>query len=426
MTASIQFIDVSKKYRLGMTRTSLPSLISSQVKSALRRTGADTLAKGDFWALRNVSFELKKGDALALVGANGAGKTTTLKLLAKITRPTSGEIKVNGTLSALIELGAGFHPDLTGRENVFLNGAILGLKKPEIQRRFDSIVAFAELEKFIDTPVKRYSSGMAVRLGFAVAASIDPDILLVDEVLAVGDSTFRLKCMNRIQELIEGGTTIVFVSHNMGLVKAVCDKAIFIEKGQMKHYGPTNEVIETYNRALNERRINEFEGSQDGSKTHSSTGEITELLVTGLEDANNLMTRQRTKISMRYRAYRDLGEVSVVLRLIRSDGVVCASLYSRVDQIPIAIEKGEGEITITLDPLQLFPGTYYAVATLKNKSETLTHDMAYSDWFNVEGEMAGYEDLDAVFEPNRVWGQQKAAWDQAVLIEPVEPSKQRK
>lgn len=407
MTATIQFNHISKKYHLGMTRTSLPVLLSGWARSAFRKTGQEVLAAGDFWALRDVSFELNKGEALALVGANGAGKTTTLKLLAKITKPTLGEITINGKLSALIELGAGFHPDLSGRENIFLNGAILGLKKAEIQRRFDGIVSFAELDKFIDTPVKRYSSGMAVRLGFAVAASIDPDILLVDEVLAVGDAAFRLKCVNRIQELIENGTTLIFVSHNMGLVKAVCGLALFIEKGQVKHFGNTNDVVETYNRTLNERRINEFEGRGGGTQAHSSTGEITGLVVSGQnDDANVLMTNRSAKVTIQYRAYHDLGDVSVVLRIIRSDGVLCATLYSRMDKIPLAIAHGKGEICITLNPLQLFPGTYYAVATLKNKNESLTHDMAYSDWFNVEGEMAGYEDLDAVYEPNRVWSHQ--------------------
>jgi lipopolysaccharide transport system ATP-binding protein len=393
-----------------MTRTSLPSLISNWSRSAFRKAGNGSADENAHWALRDVSFELKKGDSLALIGANGAGKTTTLKLLAKITKPTSGEIKVNGTLSALIELGAGFHPDLSGRENIFLNGAILGLKKQEIQRRFDSIVSFAELEKFIDTPVKRYSSGMAVRLGFAVAASINPDVLLVDEVLAVGDTSFRLKCMARIQELIDNGTTLVFVSHNMGLVKAVCDLAIYIEKGAALHFGQTNEVIEVYNRVLNERRASELDRQTDEPGTYTGTAEITGLFINGLSgQENSLYTHRPARITMHYRSYQDLGEVSVVFRIIRSDGVNCAAMYSRLDEATFVMERGEGEISATLDPLQLFPGTYYVVATLKNKAESLTHDKVYSDWFYVEGELSGYNDLDAVFEPKRAWDQQADA-----------------
>lgn len=408
MKPTVEFLNVSKRYNLGMSRTSIPSLISSWVKTAVGKEKAPDKSSRIHWALRDVSFSLERGNSLALIGANGAGKTTILKLLAQITKPNSGQIRVNGKLSALIELGAGFHPDLSGRENIFLNGAILGLKRPDIQRRFDSIVAFSELERFIDTPVKRYSSGMAVRLGFAVAASIDPDVLLVDEVLAVGDSSFRLKCMNRIQELIDNGTTLVFVSHNMGLVKAVCNQGIYIEKGVAQYFGPTNEAIEVYNRALNEHRMNDLEGRKEDVKAQGGTMEIKQVTIERpeVEKKDMLNTNHPATVSIHYQAYQDLGDISVVLRVIRSDGVQCVALYSRVDQIDLQVRKGPGEIAIAFDSLQLFPGTYYLVATLKNRHETLTYDMAYSDWFNVEGDMAGYEDLDAVFEPHRVWNQQ--------------------
>jgi lipopolysaccharide transport system ATP-binding protein len=408
VTSTIQFVDVSKKYHLGMTRVSLPELVSGWARSALQRTRGSANGSRDFWALHDVSFELKKGDSLALVGENGAGKTTILKLLANITKPTSGIINVNGTLSALIELGAGFHPDLSGRENIFLNGTILGLKKEEIARRFDSIVDFAGLEKFIDTPVKRYSSGMAVRLGFAVAASIDPDVLLVDEVLAVGDAAFRLKCMNRIQELINNGTTLVFVSHNMGLVKAVCQKALFIEKGVVREYGETSEVVEVYNRVMNENRISEFEVVQQKGKVHSSTCEITKVEITaetGKEDT--FFTHKPATIHVQYRSYHDLGEIAVVLRIIRSDGVSCAVLYSRVDRKSLYVKQGSGVIKVSLNPLQLFPGAYYVAATIKNAQESMVHDLAYSDWFQVAGAEKAFLDLDAIFEPNRTWSQQQ-------------------
>jgi len=217
----IQFQHVSKRYNLGMTRTSLPTAVYQWGKSLLQPSkNGERRQKQYLWAIKDVSFDLQRGESLALIGPNGAGKTTILKLLAGITTPTSGNININGKLSALIELGAGFHPDLSGRENIFLNGAILGLTRAEIQRKFDEIVAFSELEKFIDTPVKRYSSGMAVRLGFAVAASIDPDILLVDEVLAVGDAAFRQKCMDRIRTMLNQGTSIIFVSHAQPLAGA--------------------------------------------------------------------------------------------------------------------------------------------------------------------------------------------------------------
>jgi ABC-type polysaccharide/polyol phosphate transport system ATPase subunit len=407
VSTTIQFTGVSKKYHLGMTRISLPELVSGWTRSVIHRTKEAANGSRDFWALRDVSFDLQKGDSLALVGENGAGKTTILKLLANITKPTSGEIHVNGTLSALIELGAGFHPDLSGRENIFLNGTILGLKKDEIARRYDSIVDFAGLEKFIDTPVKRYSSGMAVRLGFAVAASIDPDILLVDEVLAVGDAAFRLKCMNRIQELINNGTTLVFVSHNMGLVKAVCQKALFIEKGVVREYGETSEVVEAYNRVMNENRISEFEVVQQTGKVHSSTCEITKVEISADTKGNDAFYSDKpATIHIQYRSYHDMGEVAIVLRVIRSDGVSCAVMYSKVDQTSLFIRQGTGEIDVSLNPLQLFPGAYYVAATIKNVEESMTHDLAYSDWFRVEGAASAYDDLDAVYEPNRVWSHQ--------------------
>jgi lipopolysaccharide transport system ATP-binding protein len=404
VTSTIQFIGVSKKYHLGMTRISLPELLSGWARSAFQRTRGVDNGSGDFWALRDVSFELKKGDSLALVGENGAGKTTILKLLANITKPTSGEIHVNGTLSALIELGAGFHPDLSGRENIFLNGTILGLKKEEISRKFDSIVGFAGLEKFIDTPVKRYSSGMAVRLGFAVAASIDPDVLLVDEVLAVGDAAFRLKCMNRIQELINNGTTLVFVSHNMGLVKAVCQKALFIEKGVVREYGETSEVVEVYNRVMNENRISEFEMVQQTEKVHSSTCAISKVEISADTKVDDAFSSDKpAAIHIQYRSYLDLGEIAVVLRIIRSDGVSCAVMYSRVDGKSLFINQGNGVIKVSLNPLQLFPGAYYVAATIKNAQESMVHDLAYSDWFQVAGVEQAYKDLDAVYEPHRTW-----------------------
>ena len=214
---------------------------------------------------------------LALVGANGAGKTTILKLLANITKPTSGSISTYGQISALIELGAGFHPDLTGRENIYLNGTILGIDRKTIASRFDEIVAFSELERFIDTPVKRYSSGMIVRLGFSVASFMEPEILLVDEVLAVGDAAFQQKCLKRIRSLIQNGTSIIFVSHNFYLVQAVCETSLYIQKGQIKHYGATKDVIDIYERDLHQERSRKFIGVSPEKSDSSEDIEITQV-----------------------------------------------------------------------------------------------------------------------------------------------------
>ena len=222
---------------------------------------------------------------MALVGPNGAGKTTVLKLLAQITRPTSGQIELGGSLSALIELGAGFHPELTGRENIYLNGTILGLGRQELRNRFDEIVDFAELERFIDTPVKHYSSGMAVRLGFAVASCMRPEILLVDEVLAVGDSSFRRKCTTRIRELIDQGTTLVFVSHNLWLVQAICRNAVYLDKGRVISRGDTQDVLAAYDRSINENRELRLEELSPEKNDENEQLEVTNIDIARMGDS---------------------------------------------------------------------------------------------------------------------------------------------
>src|SRR6266498_2021833 len=200
----------------------------------------------EFWALRDVSFEVQRGEALGIIGRNGAGKSTILKLLANITRPTAGKITINGRLSALIEVGSGFHQDLTGRENIYLSGSILGMNRSEITRKLDSIIDFAGIRQFIDTPVKRYSSGMYVRLGFSIAAHLEPDILLLDEVLAVGDAEFQAKCVNRINELHRQGRTIVFISHDLAAVERLCDRVLLLNRGQISADGSARDVIRKY------------------------------------------------------------------------------------------------------------------------------------------------------------------------------------
>jgi lipopolysaccharide transport system ATP-binding protein len=200
----------------------------------------------EFWALKDVSFEIKQGEAVGIIGRNGAGKSTLLKLLSRITEPTTGRIEINGRVASLLEVGTGFHPELTGRENIYLNGAILGMTRAEIKRKFDEIVDFAEIEKFLDTPVKRYSSGMYVRLAFAVAAHLDPEILVVDEVLAVGDVKFQKKCLGKMQDVAGAGRTVLFVSHNMAVVRSLCRQGILLHQGGLLMQGPIEEVIHRY------------------------------------------------------------------------------------------------------------------------------------------------------------------------------------
>lgn len=211
-----------------------------------RRVAAEEQGHDRFWALRDISFQVKEGDVLGIVGRNGAGKSTLLKILSRITNPSSGEAYINGRIGSLLEVGTGFHPELTGRENVYMNGTILGMKKYEINKKFDEIVAFSELEQFIDTPVKRYSNGMRVRLAFSVAAHLDPEILMIDEVLSVGDMEFQKKCMGKMQDVSDGGRTILFVSHNMPVVSRLCNRAILLENGSIVYEGGAEDVVNKY------------------------------------------------------------------------------------------------------------------------------------------------------------------------------------
>ncbi|RKZ05524.1 ABC transporter ATP-binding protein, partial [bacterium] len=237
---------VSKKFRRGQLHDSLRDLIPALTRSLFTRRNGDSLGQQEFWALKDVSFQVKRGEAMGIIGPNGSGKSTILKILTGIMNPTSGEKLVNGSLSALIEVGAGFHPDLTGRENIFLNGTILGMKRREIRAKLDDIIEFSGLREFIDTPVKRYSSGMYARLGFSIACHVDPDILVVDEVLSVGDWAFQNRSMEKMQSIVNGGATVIFVSHNLKAVTTLCDRALFLEHGEVKALGPAHEVADQY------------------------------------------------------------------------------------------------------------------------------------------------------------------------------------
>jgi lipopolysaccharide transport system ATP-binding protein len=244
--------DISKKYIIDHQRKNGPSNLKDFVNEKFgkwfsgKKDDSHFAEKEEFWALRNVNFSIEQGDRIGIVGHNGAGKSTLLKILSRITEPTTGQIKIQGRIASLLEVGTGFHPELTGRENIFLNGAILGMNKNEIRQSFDAIVDFAGVEKFLDTPVKRYSSGMYVRLGFAIAAHLNPEILIVDEVLAVGDTEFQKKCLGKMRDVSESGRTLIFVSHNLTAIQALCNKSFYFEKGLLIDQGDTTHIVTTY------------------------------------------------------------------------------------------------------------------------------------------------------------------------------------
>jgi len=287
----IEFNGIWKKFARGEKFDSLRDLIPSMAKMLFSRNNGD-LQEKEFWALRDVSFNVERGDALAIIGPNGSGKSTALKLLSGILKPDKGELKVRGRLSTLIELGAGFHPDLTGRENIYLNGTILGMNRAEIDKKFDDIVAFSELKDFLDTPVKRYSSGMHARLGFAVAAHVNPEALIVDEVLGVGDYHFQQRCFDKMQEFLKGGTSVVFVSHNMTAVGALCKRALLLRKGIPVYLGDVSSAIQMYHSFYEEE-------TQDGDvelvdvRLRNSTGMETDVFEPGEEITLDLRIRAR-------------------------------------------------------------------------------------------------------------------------------------
>lgn len=252
----IQAEDIGKKYMLTHQQhgkyTALRDVIAEKAKALTQRflvpskTRQTSYSKEEFWALKDISFDIRQGVCIGIIGPNGAGKSTLLKILSRITEPTTGRVKINGLVGSLLEVGTGFHPELTGRENIFLNGAILGMSKKDIKNKFDEIVGFAEIEKFLDTPVKRYSSGMYVRLAFAVAAHLEPEILLIDEVLAVGDLAFQKKCLGKMGDITKIGRTVLFVSHNMIAIRNLCERIIWIDNGQIVKMGPSHEIIKAY------------------------------------------------------------------------------------------------------------------------------------------------------------------------------------
>lgn len=349
---------VYKKFRKGELFDSLRDLLPALGARLFRRTppGQLQLATKEFWALQDVSFAVQRGEAFGIVGSNGAGKSTMLKLLSGIMQPTRGRIAVNGRLSALIEVSAGFHPDLTGRENIYLNGAILGMTRAEIRQRFDAIVEFSGLEEFLDTPVKRYSSGMFARLGFSVAAHVEPDILIVDEVLSVGDYLFQQKCLDRMREILASGATVVFVSHNLHAVTTLCTRAALLEHGRLVHVGASNDVIKTYLTRGHEARAQEPD--RDIRLTDVTVGPAGQSRVT-------FDTDETVEVTVQAAAATPHRDMSVVIEIVDLNQYkVFDTCTQRLGAGPLALAAGESlRCTFTVQ-LRLAAGTYHVNAYL--------------------------------------------------------------
>lgn len=366
---------LGKRYRIGAVarQTTIGERLTHAMKAPARwmRSKNNQEASGghvDFWALRDVSFELRKGDVVGLIGRNGAGKSTLLKILSRVTVPTVGRAEIRGRVGSLLEVGTGFHPELTGRENTYLNGAILGMGRKEIDRKFDEIVAFAEVGEFIDTPLKHYSTGMQMRLAFAVAAHLEPETLLVDEVLAVGDMAFQKKCLGKMSEVAGGGRTIVFVSHQLNQIRRLCQKVIWLDQGTIYRTGPTAEITGAYETAMSRRPDGTGDLLDAPAVRH---GFVSWEIVSPRVDNPNLLTTAGAF------------EVKFIIRLSKSvsDGNHGIALYNHDQQLMWArstnhlqLEEGMHEFHYSFPALPLRPGVYNWLVSLHD------HDRQVDTW----------------------------------------------
>src|SRR5687768_6821095 len=345
---SIRVEHLSKKYQITVGKyrhDTLRDQISDAISAVFHSNGRNHRQTQTFWALKEVSFEVKKGEVLGVIGRNGAGKSTLLKILSRITPPTSGRAEIHGRIGSLLEVGTGFHGELTGRENVYLSGAILGMRRVEIARRFDEIVAFAEVERFLDTPVKRYSTGMYLRLAFAVAAHLEPEVLLVDEVLAVGDAKFQRKCLGRIRDDARHGRTVLFVSHSMAAVGQLCGRALWLDDGRIRLDGPAQTVVEAY---LAEGA--ELQASRQWLDPSAAPGDDrVRLLAARVLQADGIASivniNAPLQVEMDYRALRPLENLVVAAQFFNAEGTC---LFATADRRPSSVPPGAYRQTLTI------------------------------------------------------------------------------
>jgi len=367
--AAIRCEGIAKQYQIGELESyrALRDVITDAFTSPFRRfrfalrhssNGSPNAEKPNIWALNDVSFEIKRGEVVGIIGRNGAGKSTLLKILSRITEPTLGHADAWGRIGSLLEVGTGFHPELTGRDNIFLNGAILGMRRAEIARKFDEIVAFAEVEKFIDTPVKRYSSGMYVRLAFAVAAHMETEILLVDEVLAVGDAQFQKKCFEKFRQISTGGRAIVFVSHNMSAMRTVCQKGIVLDRGRVTEQGEINKVADHYLENIQPDLL---------SNEAETASFIVEEIYIGSEEGSVIKTFDNVKIRVKVKAKTDIVDPGLYVGLLTRDNQRIAALDLKDFQTVPGITSGDSfELGFDISALPILPGSYELEVFLKD------------------------------------------------------------
>jgi lipopolysaccharide transport system ATP-binding protein len=382
---------LSKKYILDHQKqeryTALRDVIAQKARSLVNQLNFSTqnsthnaqiASKEEFWALQDVSFEIQRGDRVGIIGRNGAGKSTLLKILSRITEPTDGTIWINGRVASLLEVGTGFHPELTGRENIFLNGAILGMSKAEIQRKFDEIVAFSEVEKFLDTPVKRYSSGMYVRLAFAVAAHLEPEILIVDEVLAVGDVQFQKKCLGKMEAVSKEGRTVLFVSHNMGAIYSLTQTCIYLKQGKVLVVDQTHKTVEKYVGDSIENKTNELI-SIDYFRRDPSTDSPVSIEKIWVNDVLREFAQvgigQDFNICVEVLVKREIQKANLTAIIKNIEGYKITVLFSWDYDVFLSLPEGRHLIEIKVKDVSLAPGKYFADVGINQSTTTKAFDV---------------------------------------------------
>jgi ABC-type polysaccharide/polyol phosphate transport system ATPase subunit len=396
----LEFDHVWKKFKKGekvnSLRDAIPRFLSRENKNI-------ALQDQEFWAVKDISFTIEKGEVVGIMGANGAGKSTVLKLLSRIIVPNKGAMKVNGRLSALIEVTAGFHPELTGRENVYLNATILGMRKKEIDAKFDEIVEFSGVKEFIDTPVKRYSSGMYSRLGFSVAAHMNPDILLIDEVLSVGDTSFQAKCTQKIRELLSSGATIVLVSHQLDMIQSLCKRVILLQHGEVIKDGPTEQVIPHYQNIIYKKKEDELRNkmkAMDDHRVKVESQSMVDILNVNFKKSYGL--GEQIDIDLEYDAKEKIDSPIFRIDILRADGVLCCS--SRTDKLGIKTDsiQGKGKVSINLGKNILASGIYMVKLSIWDKEMIHAYIVHNKEVLRVEIDQRNSLS-DVIFLPDITW-----------------------